>query len=60
MEERVVDLEIKFAHQERLLEELHEVLYRQQTTIDALEKKIELLIQKLEPIKPENKKPPHY
>jgi SlyX protein len=60
MEKRFIDLEIKMAHQEVKLEELHEVLYKQQETIDLLEKKIQALIQRLETAAPETRKPPHY
>ena len=34
--ERIVELESRLAFQEQTLEELHEVLYRQQTQIDEL------------------------
>lgn len=62
-EERFIAIETKILHQERLLEELHQVLYEQQVTIDKLEKKLK----KFEEIKtddseirPANEKPPHY
>ncbi|MEK6627692.1 MAG: SlyX family protein [Bdellovibrionota bacterium] len=62
-EERFINIESKILHQERLLEELHQVLYEQQTTIDKLEKKIKELKEiKTEDseIRPANEKPPHY
>ncbi len=66
-EKRLIDLESKLAHQEILLEELHQVIYRQQQSIDGLETKLTILIQRLRDsssgsadIGPGNEKPPHY
>lgn len=39
-DERIINLEIKFAHQEDFLEKLNEVVTNQQKTIDRLEKEI--------------------
>lgn len=39
-DERIINLEIKFAHQEDFLEQLNQVVTRQQTTIERLEKEI--------------------
>ena len=67
METRFIDLETKIAHQELLLEELSQVLYEQQKTIDKLEKSLTLLNKRMEEsaaggpeIGPANQKPPHY
>jgi len=39
-DERLINLEIKFAHQDDFLEQLNQVVTRQQTTIERLEKEI--------------------
>lgn len=65
-EQRLIDLETKIAHQEHLLEELNEVIYQQQKTIDKLEATISSLAKRYQDllvggdeIRP-NEKPPHY
>jgi SlyX protein len=64
--QRLIDIEIKLSHQEALLEELHQVLYRQQATIDGLEKTLKILVKKEEDESKSkalglgNQKPPHY
>ena len=40
MEERLIDLEIRYTHMKAQLEELSDVLFSQQRTIDALEKRL--------------------
>ena len=65
-DERFVEIETKLAHQEALLEELHQVLYKQQATIDQLSGALKALVEKNEnlndskAIAPGNQKPPHY
>lgn len=66
-ENRFINLETKISHQEHLLEELNQVIYRQQKQIDQLEKQVALLTQRLQEasedsrlIGPANEKPPHY
>jgi SlyX protein len=39
-DERIINLEIKFAHQDDFLEQLNQVVTRQQVTIERLEKEI--------------------
>ena len=60
-EERLIEIEIKIANQEHLLEQLNTVMYEQQKTIDRLEKSLKELekANQLE-IGPHNVKPPHY
>lgn len=62
MESRIIDLEIKFTHQEDLLEELNKIVTKQQFTIDKLVKEITDL--KLAALNGEgeitNERPPHY
>jgi len=65
-ENRLIDLEIKISHQDQIIEDLHQVIYQQQLTIDALEKRLTLLEKRFN----ENatggldirghEKPPHY
>ncbi|MFV8259134.1 SlyX family protein [Bdellovibrio bacteriovorus] len=66
-EDRFVDLEIKLTHQEQKLEELHQVLYEQQKTIDKLETLLQGLTSRLKELLGSegdeirgNEKPPHY
>lgn len=61
MESRIIEIEIKIANQENLLEELNSVIYEQQKTIDRLERALKELekANSLE-IGPQNVKPPHY
>lgn len=67
VEARVVELEVRFTHQDRALGELSDVVYRQQQLIDQLERRVKLLEKRLaeaeEPATPRDPKdevPPHY
>jgi SlyX protein len=62
MENRLVDLEIRYAHLERQLQELSEVVFAQQRQLDALTKQLkQFQSQLLEPNEAvPNEKPPHY
>lgn len=61
-DERIVELEVRFTHQQALLDELSSVLFAQQSTIDRLEGRVRDLERRIadlgEPIHVE--KPPHY
>ncbi len=64
-EDRFTALEIKIAYQEKLNEDLSEVLSRQQMQIDLLEKALKDLKEKASSqnapeIGPPGEKPPHY
>lgn len=63
-DQRLTELEIKFAHQDDLLERLNQVICEQQKTIETLEAKVKALIQKIDNPAgtgvPRNEKPPHY
>lgn len=66
-EQRLIDIETKILQQELSIEELHQVIYRQQKTIDQLEVKITGLVQRFREVSaggpeigPGNEKPPHY
>ncbi len=66
-EKRLIDLEMKMAHQDLLLEELNQVVYQQQKTIDKLETTLTSLVKRFQEvltsgdeIRGPNEKPPHY
>ncbi|AEI63854.1 SlyX family protein [Corallococcus macrosporus] len=64
-EKRIAELEIRYMHQQELLQELSGVLYEQQKVIDQLRAEVERLKQKLE-AEPglvdarQDERPPHY
>lgn len=64
-EERIIELEIRYTQQQELLQELSDVLYAQQRTMDALRAELELLKKKLEADPglvdaKQHERPPHY
>ncbi len=62
-EQRFIDIETKLLHQEVILEDLHQVLYKQQEIIDFLQKKLKTMdeqFQNLNEIRAAGEKPPHY
>lgn len=66
-EQRFIDIESKILQQEVLLEELNQVIYKQQTQIDQLETVLSSLVKRIrdgnltaEEIAPADEKPPHY
>lgn len=62
-EKRFIDIETKLLHQEVILEDLHQVLYKQQEIIDLLQKKIKSMndqFQNSNEIRAAVEKPPHY
>ena len=67
MEERFVDLETRLTYQARTIEELNEVVTRQQGQIDVLEEKLKAIVEHLrEAASPvegdaeDEPPPPHY
>jgi SlyX protein len=62
MEARIVDLEVRYTHLERQLDELNQVVFLQQKAIDALTKQVVDLRARLLDLgmESENEKPPHY
>ena len=62
MDPRVVDLEIRYAHLERQLSELNQVVFEQQRALTLLQQQVIAIRARLaglgEPM--ENEKPPHY
>ena len=68
MDERLVELETKFSFQEDTLQELGEVLIRQQQQLDELTRRVSSLQSRLEEVltrepggvDPASERPPHY
>lgn len=65
IEDRLVDIEIKIAHQEDLVETLNQTIYRQGRRIDQLEAMVASLVDHVRTLQstrqaPINEKPPHY
>lgn len=67
MENRITDIEIDLSHLEHTIQELNEVVYRQQQTIDRLEDELKSLRTQFlavapSPVRPpgEETPPPHY
>lgn len=66
-EERIVEIEIKVARQEDLVESLNQMVYQQQKKIDELEALCSALARRIKDMsstdserQPANEKPPHY
>ncbi|OGB24599.1 MAG: SlyX protein [Burkholderiales bacterium RIFCSPLOWO2_02_FULL_57_36] len=66
-EERLVDMEIKIARQEDLVDTLNQMVYQQQKKIDELEALCAALARRVIDVSsadsernPANEKPPHY
>lgn len=60
-ENRLIDIETKIVYQDRLLEDLNQVIYQQQLKMDELEKKVSELLKKMgDDINPAHLAPPHY
>ena len=64
-EDRFIDIEIKLAHQEDLVESLNQRVYEQQKQIDQLEAMLVALAERLRTAShssqaPINEPPPHY
>jgi SlyX protein len=67
IEDRIVDIEIKLARQDDLVDTLNKTVYRQQQKIDELEAVCSALARRLKELRdaateggPANEKPPHY
>ena len=64
-EDRFVDIEIKLAHQEDLVDTLNQTIYQQGRRIDQLEAMVAKLAEHLRNLQetgqaPLNERPPHY
>ena len=61
LEKRIIEIETKIAYQDKLVDELNNVVYEQQLKIDLLEKKVLDLRKKVvDDINPAHQPPPHY
>lgn len=60
MERRLVDLEVRYAHLEKLHQELSDVMYEQRLTIQRLETRVKELEERLLGPDPGVERPPHY
>jgi SlyX protein len=64
-EDRFIDIEIKLAHQENLVESLNQTIYEQGRRIDQLEAMVAKLAEHVRILRdagqgPVNERPPHY
>lgn len=66
-EDRFVEIEIKVAHQEDLVDALNQMVYQQQKKLDELEALCAALARQIKEMReaaaergPANEKPPHY
>lgn len=64
-EQRLIDLETKFSHQDDVIEELQKTVHNQHRAIEKLEKTLKLLTDQLKSSGKEvegavHEKPPHY
>ena len=67
-EERLVEIETKIAFQEQTIEDLNDVLYKQQQEIERLGSICDTLVKRVKELSeftpgidaPANEKPPHY
>lgn len=63
-ESRLIDLEIKFSHQEAAIEELQQTVHNQYLAIEKLEKALKVITDQLKTLTgvegAANEKPPHY
>lgn len=67
MEQRLTDIETHFMHLDRSVQELNDVVYRQQQTIDRLEKELKEMHEQFLMVAPslvrapeDEEPPPHY
>lgn len=66
MEERITDLELRFMHQEKTIQELNDTVYRQEQALVRLERQVAMLVEQLRSLPPAAgeqdlvERPPHY
>lgn len=64
LQDRVLELEVKAAYQERTIEELHEVVLDLRKEIESLRREFEKLREETQsndkPVGPAHEPPPHY
>lgn len=65
-DDRFEDLEVRIAYQDQMLNELNDVVTRQQATIMRLEERVDILLERVRALgegdagAPGDEKPPHY
>ena len=60
-EARIIDLEIRYTHQESLVQDLSEIVRTQQDAIGRLEREVKRLTEIMEGLNsPNHEPPPHY
>ena len=65
-DEKIIDIETRLAYQDDTIQQLNDVIYRQQQQIDKLEKTMQLLLERLQELMAGSagevidEKPPHY
>jgi SlyX protein len=59
-EKRIIDLEIKFSHQDDFIQQLNKIVTEQQARIERLEKELIDLRGVVVAVKDMDSKPPHY
>lgn len=66
MENKIIDIETRLAFQDDTIQELNDVIYRQQQQIDRLEKALQVVLSKVQDLMESgndnitDEKPPHY
>jgi SlyX protein len=66
MQDKIIDIETRLAFQDDTIQQLNDVIYRQQKDIDRLDKTLHLLLGKLRELEDNtttkviDEKPPHY
>lgn len=67
MEERLTDLEIRYTHQERTIQELSDAMFRQELKLEQLQAEVRQLREQLMIVSPsmvrspeDEEPPPHY
>jgi len=66
MEERIIELEARYTHQQRMLQDLSDVVFEQQKAIDSLKAEVQFLKERLRAFEPglvdvsTDERPPHY
>ncbi len=67
MDQRVMNLEIRFMHQERTIQELNDIVCRQEAVLEKLERELRQVQEQLQQVIPsmnrteeEEEPPPHY
>lgn len=67
MEQRITDLEIRFTHEERTVQELNDIVCTQEQRLESLEREVKQIMEQLKMLLPslvreqdEGELPPHY